>query len=342
LEKIGKFNGGGFPEYKNLIDEKKWKKIQDSFAEILNIGLKTVNKEGETLVEASGYNPCEKLSQISPLKENICRICLDGVKSIWGENYFYSCPLGFNYQAIPVEPIEEKVIAYIIAGPFLMIRRKNKEEIKNIARQYKIDYELLYDSFIRTRVISFQMLESTKRLLYEVMQCISQYFYQKYTLIEVLPQWQKLKDTIGAYYFDKFVNVLVEMISKNATAERISLMFYNQEEDELYIKAGTGISNEILKHTRIKLGERIAGLAAKEMKTIIIEEDNTDEKIKSRMSNPELKSAVVMPFHHEGKLIGVINIGTSKRKRFSKSSLKLVSELMNLSAVAILGMQSVA
>lgn len=340
MEQLKNFASKDFPQYENLIDKKRWKKIQDSFAEILNISLKTVNKEGKILVETSGYNPCHKLSQKGTIDKQACKLCQLGVRSIWIESNFYSCPLGFNYQAIPVEPLPEKIIAYVISGPFILGKRKGKEELINLAKKYQIDLELLTESYTRLRAISFQMLDSIKNLLFEVMQCLSQYYYQKYTLLEVLPQWRKLRETIGAYYFDKFICYLVEMVSKNISAERVSIMLYDPNSDELYIKAATGIEDTIRRTTRVKLGERIAGLAAKEMRTILIEEDGVEESIKKRLNNPSLKASVIMPFQHEGQLIGVINIGSSKRKRISRRSIRLIAELMNLSAVAIIGMHS--
>ena len=87
-------------------------------------------------------------------------------------------------------------------------------------------------------------------------------------------------------------------------------MLVNEETGELYIKIAKGLKKDIIKNTRLKVGEGIAGLALKERRFLLLDDKLTDKRIKSRLKRPKIKSAVVAPLTIKDEPLGVMNIGT--------------------------------
>ena len=60
-----------------------------------------------------------------------------------------------------------------------------------------------------------------------------------------------------------------------------------------------------------------------------------DERIKGRFQRPEIQSAVVAPIRTEGKLLGVMNIGTRYApNKFDLKNVEVLRQLVKLTAVS--------
>ncbi len=150
------------------------------------------------------------------------------------------------------------------------------------------------------------------------------------------------KTVSNIFDIDAVCQMLVEKAVEMVRVERASLMLVDRERASLRIVAAHGLSQEIVKNTRVKIGEGIAGKVVKEGKPLIvsdIEEENlSDEerikryKTKSFMSLP----IISVPLKAVGEVIGVINL-TDKidRSVFTSMELKLLTALATQGAIAI-------
>lgn len=136
-------------------------------------------------------------------------------------------------------------------------------------------------------------------------------------------------------------NLIVEYTTDMLDTKIGSLMLINKNTNTLEIIAARGLSEEVIKVTQIHIGEGIAGLVAREGKTIYCEDIENDVRF---MRNSKVKysskSFVAVPLKIKNKVIGVLNINSKRKgKQFSQMDIKLLDILANQAAVAIENIQ---
>jgi HD-GYP domain-containing protein (c-di-GMP phosphodiesterase class II) len=108
---------------------------------------------------------------------------------------------------------------------------------------------------------------------------------------------------------DMFTEFTSELLDLNTC----SIMFANELTGELSIKSAQGLDDKIVKLTRIKFGDSIAGWVALEGKPLLIEDIETDPRFAKR-SIPQYntKSLISIPLKIHDKVVGVINLNNKK------------------------------
>ena len=86
-------------------------------------------------------------------------------------------------------------------------------------------------------------------------------------------------------------------------------MMYSHEAGELYIAHATGLSERVVRNTRQKLGEGIAGSVAKERKGKLIRQATPYPKDRDRA---HITSACSVPLVDGDALLGVLNVSSTE------------------------------
>jgi len=133
---------------------------------------------------------------------------------------------------------------------------------------------------------------------------------------------EKLEAAVGIT-MDMFVEFISELMDLNTC----SLMLSNELTGELTIKSARGLSDEIVKQTRIKLGDQIAGYVAVEGTPLLIEDIETASPFKRRsISRYNTKSLLSLPLKIQDKVVGVLNLNNKKNADpFTKRDLYIAS-----------------
>lgn len=138
-------------------------------------------------------------------------------------------------------------------------------------------------------------------------------------------------------YLEELLRLIVQVTAELMNSKVSSLMFVDPEKKELIVKATQSISEEYNKKPNIKLGEGIAGEAALENKTIVV----LDVKKDTRYLNQDIArkeglcSLASVPLTVKGRVIGVLNCYTSKKHKFTRPELDILTALANQAAIAI-------
>lgn len=138
-------------------------------------------------------------------------------------------------------------------------------------------------------------------------------------------------------YLEELLRLIVHVTAEIMNSKISSLMLLDPDKKELVVRATQSISEDYNKKPNIKIGEGIAGLVAKDNKPIII----LDVKDDSRYLNQDIAkkeglcSLASVPLAVKGRVIGVLNCYTSKKHKFCKHELDLLSALANQAAIAI-------
>jgi len=125
------------------------------------------------------------------------------------------------------------------------------------------------------------------------------------------------------------MDMFVEFISELMDLNTCSIMLSNELTGELTIKGARGLSNEIVKRTRIKIGDQIAGFVAVEGKPLLIQDIESAPPFKRRsISQYNTKSLLSLPLKIQDKVIGVLNLNNKKTADpFNKKDLYVASIL---------------
>lgn len=138
-------------------------------------------------------------------------------------------------------------------------------------------------------------------------------------------------------YVEELLRLIVNVTAEVMNSKICSLMLLDPEKEELVIKATQSVSEAYNKKHNIKLGEGIAGKVAQDNKPICVLDVKEDSRYINRdiAKRERLCSLASVPLSVKGKVIGVLNCYTSKKHKFSKPELDVLTAVANQSAVAI-------
>ncbi len=138
-------------------------------------------------------------------------------------------------------------------------------------------------------------------------------------------------------YLGELLRLVVQVTAEIMNSKICSLMLLDPEKKELVVRATQSISEAYNKKPNVKLGEGIAGIVAKENNTICILDVKKDSRYMNMAiaAKEGLCSLASVPLAVKGRVIGVLNCYTSKKHKFTKPELEVLTALANQAAVAI-------
>lgn len=136
---------------------------------------------------------------------------------------------------------------------------------------------------------------------------------------------------------EKLINLILDLLLKETGADSASLMLVDETGEELKIKSAIGIPEEIIKKTKIRVGESISGyVVEKGTPLLLVGKVVDDKRFKNIVIKEGIKSAMVVPLKLKGKVIGVLNLSSyTKEDNFSEEDLQLFTIFAEQAAVMI-------
>jgi GAF domain-containing protein len=95
-------------------------------------------------------------------------------------------------------------------------------------------------------------------------------------------------------------------------ADAGSIMLVDEDAGELRIAFADGLSSEVVRTMRQRLGEGISGKVAKEGKAIIVHDRIDDPRFKEGRERSRIMAAMSAPIKLDGRVIGVLNVSSSQ------------------------------
>jgi len=320
---------------KGLIDIQEWQKVQNNFSAVMGVSIRIVDSQGNLITKPSGEQKlCSSLLRGNSKKDRLCGSCLPtflGGQGVVDKNLNYNCWAGVCNFVTPLRLNSNDTLGYALVGPVILVMRKQKEEYRQIAEELNLDLEDLWSALLEIKVISFHGMSSLVELIQDVDEYMLNLNY-KMTIREkevIMPQvLSKL---------NRILDVLLDVASEAIGADIGSIMFLDEERQNLTIRASRGIPEEIVKRAKVRLGEGISGIAAKEEKSFLIDNNIKDNRIKSYLKRPYIGSSMVVPIKVENRVEGIMNLGALKTSavRFNEDNLQLVSKIIGLITMAM-------
>ncbi len=328
----------------DLVNLDEWQSIQDSFAEVIEISLRTVSLEGTPLTKTS--HPTRLCSDILPNIPNVNKLCaacflrddaklpLNGIKN----DTNIKCPFGLEAYIIPVTAIGNKVVAYLVVGPVILKARKAISEYEKDAKRFGIKLDELMDAIIEINVFSYNKIYNVLNLIRTMSSYLAQTGYHKKRLGEIAPEVVELDPIFSRYYEEKILHSLLDSCALALEADSGSVMTVDKNTNMLHIKVATKLDKDIINKTSVKVGDGIAGVAAATSKTIVLPKDEKQNGLSGKMKRRYIKSSLIMPFNkgNAPDVYGVINLNiVRKNVDFSQRDIALVKELVKMASVAL-------
>ncbi len=159
----------------------------------------------------------------------------------------------------------------------------------------------------------------------------SDIFKQKFDVLQELSNAIVITHNITA-----IANLLLDTAINYAHAEKGSLMLLT-ERDELYILAARGLNPEHVRGYRVKVGEGIAGIVAKNRYPVLVEDIEQENDFKEfKRDHYKTKSFISCPIISKNKLLGIFNINDKKDGTpFTDDDFELIKILSNQAAIAL-------
>jgi two-component system NtrC family sensor kinase len=133
------------------------------------------------------------------------------------------------------------------------------------------------------------------------------------------------------------LNLALEMATDVIGARTASIMLFDPQTEELTIAAARGLPKKVIKNTRTKIGEGLAGFVAQKGEAIVVNSDELDERfVLLAHRTQEIKSAIIAPIKIDGHVRGVINVSDKLGPdKWCDEDLGVVAALAGQAAMAI-------
>lgn len=138
-------------------------------------------------------------------------------------------------------------------------------------------------------------------------------------------------------YLEDILRLIVTVTKELMGSNICSLLLIDEKTKELKIRASASISEEYNKKAPLKVGEGIAGKAAKENRPIAVYDVTKEKNYKNQevAKKEKLCSLLCVPLSVKGKVIGVLNCYTPKPHKFTATEINILTSIANQAAVAL-------
>jgi GAF domain-containing protein/anti-sigma regulatory factor (Ser/Thr protein kinase) len=152
----------------------------------------------------------------------------------------------------------------------------------------------------------------------------------------VLQALQQVTDAALAHLSeDDLLTELLRRISDILDSDTAAILLVDDSGDELYARAAKGIEEEVEQGVRIPVGRGFAGRVAAEQRAVFIEDVERADIFNPILREKGIRSLLGVPLLVEGRVIGVLHVGTLTPRLFTDDDRDLLQLAADRAALAI-------
>lgn len=127
------------------------------------------------------------------------------------------------------------------------------------------------------------------------------------------------------------LNLIVELIARQTGSDACSILLMDEDRENLILKATKGLNLMSINKVKLKVGEGITGLTAKEMKVMVSRNALEDSRsiYFPETGEERFKSVLSVPIIDMDKCIGVIYTQTINEKDYTENDIKFLTTIAN-------------
>lgn len=154
--------------------------------------------------------------------------------------------------------------------------------------------------------------------------------------LERLRRLQSVTDaTLAHLSVDELLNELLERIREILDADTAAVLLMDRSRNELVARAAKGLEEEVEQGVRIPVGKGFAGRIAAEGRPIVLDRVDHTTVLNPILRQKEVKSLVGVPLMAQGETLGVLHVGTTTKRRFSRDEVELLQLVGDRVALAL-------
>jgi len=332
-----------------LINRPRWGEVLQRFGSVLKMNIFMVDPDGQLIIPPVRDRERQRYGDVFLQKS----FRFDFTKK-WGDiqevfepfEDYLECtdPFDLKVYAIPIRVEEDKPIAFVIVGPVILHKRWDLDEYLDVAKKLKngnFDFE---DAIQEVRVVSHVTIKAVLGLLAEVVKDVvhlnleKRRLHQKRFNKQVLPKEvvETAQNMFADIHLDELLVTVLDLALNLAQAECGSIMMLDKENKRFVVRVSRGIKEEKAHKVSMKLGEGVAGIAAKENRSFVISGQEGEGRLRPFLKRPDIKQSAVIPLSVKNKVFGVLNLHTKLDGCSIKQNFKNIKNLSGLISTAIL------
>src|SRR5262245_15475574 len=147
---------------------------------------------------------------------------------------------------------------------------------------------------------------------------------------------QRVTDAALAYLpVEELLSELLIRIREILRADTAAILLLNNEGDTLIARAAKGIEEEVEQGVRIPVGKGFAGRVAAERRPVAIFDLDSYEVVNPILREKGIRSLLGVPLLVEGRVLGVLHVGTLTQRRFDADDETLLRLAADRAALSI-------
>jgi serine phosphatase RsbU (regulator of sigma subunit)/anti-sigma regulatory factor (Ser/Thr protein kinase) len=151
-----------------------------------------------------------------------------------------------------------------------------------------------------------------------------------------MEQLQSVTDAaLGYMSLEEMLSEILARIQTSLHADTAAVLLLDEDRNVLVARAARGLEEEVRQGVQIPLARGFAGRVAAQDRPIVIEDLDRAEVVNPILRQKGVRSLLGVPLHVEGRVIGVMHVGTLYRRAFDEDDTALLQLAADRVALAI-------
>ncbi len=140
---------------------------------------------------------------------------------------------------------------------------------------------------------------------------------------------------LGYMSLEDMLSELLERIRSALEVDTAAVLLLDEDRGVLIARAARGLEEEVRQGVQIPLARGFAGRVAAQGRPIIIEDLDHADVVNPILRQKGIRSMLGVPVHVEGRVIGVMHVGTLVQRHFDEDDEMLLQLAADRAALAI-------
>jgi serine phosphatase RsbU (regulator of sigma subunit)/anti-sigma regulatory factor (Ser/Thr protein kinase) len=140
---------------------------------------------------------------------------------------------------------------------------------------------------------------------------------------------------LGYLSLEEMISELLERIRDGLAADTAAVLLLDEDRGVLVARAARGLEEEVRQGVQVPLARGFAGRVAAERRPVVIEDLSKADVVNPILRQRGIRSMLGVPLHVEGRVIGVMHVGTLQQRLFDEDDIALLQLAADRAALAI-------
>ena len=147
---------------------------------------------------------------------------------------------------------------------------------------------------------------------------------------------QSITDSALSYMsLEEMLTELLERIRTGLGVDTAAVLLLDEDRGVLVARAARGLEEEVRQGVQVPLARGFAGRVAEQARPIVIEDLDQAEVVSPILRQKGVRSLLGVPLHVEGRVIGVMHVGTLQSRTFDDDDVAVLQLAADRAALAI-------